>query len=182
MALETLRDHQGDDGMLGVGEKFPHFVLLASVSANNRAAVPSISDQDLRGQWLVYFFWPKDFTELSLSEIVDFGALIAEFHERNAQLVGCSVESELAHRGWRNQEEALSDLAFPMLADVRRELCGELGILDEEEGVAQRATFIVDPSGVICFVYVTTSDVSRDPGEVLRVLADLQDRKYRARN
>jgi alkyl hydroperoxide reductase subunit AhpC len=168
--------------MLGVGEKFPHFVLLASVRNNDRAALRSISDQDLRGKWLIYFFWPKDFTELSLSEIVDFGALISEFRERNAQLVGCSVESELAHGGWRSQEEELGDLSFPMLADVKRELCGELGILDEEEGVAQRATFIVDPDGVIRFVYVTTSDVGRDPGEVLRVLADLQDRKYRSRS
>lgn len=153
--------------MLGVGEKFPHSALLASVSAHDRTPIPSISDQDLRGQWLVYFFWPKDFTELSLSEIVDFGALISEFRQRNAQLVGCSVESELAHCGWRCQEGELADLAFPMLADVKRELCGELGILDEEQGVAQRATFIVDPRGVIRFVYVTASDVSRDPGEVL---------------
>ena len=62
-----------------------------------------------------------------------------------------------------------------MLSDLKRELCGQLGILDESEGVAQRATFIVDPRRVIRFVYVTELNISRDPGEVLRVLADLQD-------
>jgi lipoyl-dependent peroxiredoxin subunit C len=62
-----------------------------------------------------------------------------------------------------------------LLSDLKRELCGELGILDENDGVAQRATFIVDPQGVIRFIYVTNLEVSRDPGEVLRVLADLQN-------
>ena len=71
----------------------------------------------------------------------------------------------------------MRELDFPMLSDVKRELCGELGILDEAEGVAQRATFIVDPGSVIRFVYVTEMHVSRDPGEVLRVLEDLQDER-----
>ena len=161
--------------MLGVGEKFPHFSLIANVGAEQHRAFRVITDQSFGGQWKVYFFWPKDFTPLSLAEIVDFGALESEFRERHTQLLGCSVESELAHLAWRTQEEDLRELALPMLSDLKRELCGELGILDENEGVAQRATFIVDPHRVIRFVYVTELNISRDPGEVLRVLADLQD-------
>jgi alkyl hydroperoxide reductase subunit AhpC len=161
--------------MLGLGERFPHYVLAASQRPGEHGAIQTVSDQDFRGRWKVYFFWPKDFTNLSQSEIRDFGDLLPELRERRTLLLGCSVESELAHRAWRTQEEDLRDLDFPMLADVKRELCGELGILDETEGVAQRATFIVDQQDVIRFVYVTETSVSRDPGEVLRVLADLQE-------
>ncbi len=161
--------------MLGVGEKFPRFSLIANVSAEQHRAFRVITDQSYGDQWKVYFFWPKDFTPLSLAEIVDFGALESEFSERQTQLLGCSVESELAHLAWRTQEEDLRDLALPMLSDQKRELCGELGILDENEGAAQRATFIVDPRRVIRFVYVTDQNISRDPGEVLRVVADLQE-------
>ncbi len=160
--------------MLGVGEKFPHFSLVANVSADERHAFRSMTDQDFPGKWKLYFFWPKDFTDLSLAEILDFGELEPEFRERKTQLLGCSVESELAHLAWRRQEEDLRELALPMLSDIRRDLCGQLGILDESNGVAKRATFIVDPQRVIRFVYVTDLNVSRDPGEVLRVLADLQ--------
>jgi peroxiredoxin (alkyl hydroperoxide reductase subunit C) len=161
--------------LLGVDEKFPRFSLLASVGAEEDLALRTITDEDYPGDWKVYFFWPKDFTPLSLAEIVDFGALKDEFRERQTQLLGCSVESELAHHAWRTEEDELRQLSLPMLSDHRRELCGELGILDEDAGVAQRATFIVDPEGVIRFVYVTDVNISRDPGEVLRVLADLQD-------
>ena len=116
--------------MLGVGEKFPHFSLVANVSADDRRAFQTITDQDFPGQWKVYFFWPKDFTPLSLEEITDFGELESEFRERKTQILGCSVESELAHLAWRNQEEDLRELALPMLSDPKRNLCGQLGILD----------------------------------------------------
>ncbi len=161
--------------MLGVGEKFPRFSLIANVGAERYRAFRTVTDRDYGDQWKVYFFWPQDFTPRSLAEIVDFGALESEFRERHTQLLGCSVESELAHLAWRNQEDDLRELALPMLSDLKRELCGELGILDENEGVAQRATFIVDPHRVIRFVYVTELNISRDPGEVLRVPADLQE-------
>jgi lipoyl-dependent peroxiredoxin subunit C len=161
--------------MLGVGEKFPHFSLVANVSGFERPAFQTITDQDFPGKWKVYFFWPKDFTPLSLDEIIDFAALEPEFQERETQLLGCSVESELAHLAWRKQEEDLGGLPRPMLSDIKRDLCGQLGIVNESEGVAQRATFIVDPRRVIRFVYVTEANVSLDPGEVLRVLVDLQD-------
>ncbi len=159
--------------MLGLGERFPHFALIANLPGDGPVAFQAITDQTYRSSWNVYFFWPKDFTELSLAEIIDFGSIIPELQQRDAYLIGCSVESESAHQAWRRQQEELRQLEFPMLADVKRELCGELGILDEAEGVAQRATFIVDPDNIIRFVYVTDSKVARDPGDVLRVLADL---------
>src|SRR5256886_6890205 len=84
------------------------------------------------------------------------------------------IDNEYVHLAWRREKEELRNLPFPMLADVKRELAGALGILDPEAGVAQRATFIVDPHGVIRFVYVTDLNVGRSPEEVLRVLDALQ--------
>jgi peroxiredoxin (alkyl hydroperoxide reductase subunit C) len=78
------------------------------------------------------------------------------------------------HLAWRREKEELRALPFPMLSDIKRELSGSLGILDREAGVAQRATYIVDPEGVIRFAYVTDLSVGRNPAEVLRVLDALQ--------
>jgi lipoyl-dependent peroxiredoxin subunit C len=78
------------------------------------------------------------------------------------------------HHAWRNNHADLKDLPFPMLADIKRELTEQLGILDPAAGVAQRATFIVDPENIIRFVYVTDLSVGRSPSEVLRVLDALQ--------
>ena len=74
------------------------------------------------------------------------------------------------HLAWRAQKSELQNLPFPMYSDVKRDLSQALGILDQDEGVAQRATYIVDPEGIIRFVYVTDLNVGRNPSEVLRVL------------
>jgi peroxiredoxin (alkyl hydroperoxide reductase subunit C) len=160
--------------VLGVGERFPFFSLIANVGTHEESAFVRVTDEDFAGRWKIYFFWPKDFCPQSHDEIVDVGALCSEFDVRGAQVLGVSVESEYAHLAWRTYEDDLRRIPFPMLSDVHRDLCGQLGILDEEEGVAQRATFIVDPQGVIRFVYVTERNVSRTPTEVLRVLSELQ--------
>ena len=85
-----------------------------------------------------------------------------------------STDSEFVHLAWRNDRQELKNLPFPMLADIKRELTSELGILDKHEGVAQRATYIVDPNGIIRFLMVTDLNVGRNPKEVLRVLDALQ--------
>ena len=108
------------------------------------------------------------------TEIAGFGKLNGDFADRDAQLLGVSIDSEFVHLAWRKDKEELRDLPFPMLADIKRELSTELGILDPEAGVSQRATYIVDPEGIIRFVYVTDLSVGRSPDEVLRVLDGLQ--------
>jgi len=160
--------------MLGIGQRFPQYALTGVVSADPARAFETIDSAQLAGKWQVVFFWPMDFTFVCPTEIAAFGALTREFAERNAQLLGASVDSEYVHLAWRQAREELRELAFPMLADVRRELSSALGILDPEAGVAQRATFIVDPLGLIRFAYATDLNVGRNPAEVLRVLDALQ--------
>ncbi len=94
--------------------------------------------------------------------------------DRDAQVLGGSTDSEFVHMAWRKHHEGLKDLPFPMLADVKRELTQQLGVLDQKEGVAERATFVVDPDNIIRFAYVTDLSVGRNPQEVLRVLDALQ--------
>ena len=162
--------------MLGVGEKFPDFSVTATVSTDKdlSKAFKTITNQDYKGKWKLYFFWPKDFTFVCPTEIAGFGKASKEFLDRDCQILGGSTDSEFVHHAWRNNHPDLKDLPFPMLADIKRELTGQLGIIDEKAGVAQRATYLVDPEGVIRFAYVTDLSVGRNPQEVLRVLDALQ--------
>ena len=159
--------------MLSVGASFPGFELSAVV--NSEMKFPTITDQSYAGKWKVYFFWPKDFTFVCPTEIAAFGQLNPEFAARDTQVLGGSIDSDFVHLAWRNNHPDLKELPFPMLSDIKRELSTALGILDPKAGVAQRATFIVDPENVIRFVYVTDLSVGRDPQEVLRVLDALQN-------
>lgn len=162
--------------MLGVGEKFPDYSVTATVSRETdlKKAFKTITNEDYKGKWKVYFFWPKDFTFVCPTEIAAFGKMNKEFLDRDAQILGGSTDSEFVHHAWRTHHADLKDLPFPMLADIKRDLTGQLGILDEKAGVAQRATYIVDPEGIIRFAYVTDLSVGRNPQEVLRVLDALQ--------
>jgi lipoyl-dependent peroxiredoxin subunit C len=160
--------------MSGVGHRFPQFSLTGVVSSDAHGAFQTFNQDSFPGKWQVVFFWPKDFTFVCPTEIAAFGRLEKEFRARDAQLLGVSIDSEYVHLAWRREKEELRALPFPMLSDLKRELAGSLGILDPEAGVAQRATFIVDPHGVIRFVYVTDLNVGRSPEEVLRVLDALQ--------
>ena len=160
--------------MLGIGKQFPEYRLNAVISTDQSRAFQSIDSGTHAGKWRVIFFWPMDFTFVCPTEIAAFGKLEKEFRARDAQLLGASTDSEYVHLAWRREKEELKNLPFPMLADVKRELTTALGILDPQAGVAQRATYIVDPQGVIRFVYLTDLNVGRNPQEVLRVLDALQ--------
>jgi peroxiredoxin (alkyl hydroperoxide reductase subunit C) len=162
--------------MLQIGDKFPNYSLTATISIDKdeTKAFTTITGESYPGKWKVYFFWPKDFTFVCPTEIAAFGKLNGEFADRDCQVLGGSVDNEYVHAAWRTHHADLKELPFPMLSDIRRELCSGLGILDIKAGVAQRATFIVDPENVIRFIYVTDLSVGRNPQEVLRVLDALQ--------
>jgi peroxiredoxin (alkyl hydroperoxide reductase subunit C) len=159
--------------MLTVGDRFPEFHLKAVVASDPETAFAEVRHPDAPARWRVVFFWPKDFTFVCPTEIAGFGALQPEFARRGAELLGGSTDSEYVHLAWRQQEPLLRELPFPMLSDLRRDLAQALGVLDGD-GVCRRATFIVDPEGVIRFASVNDGKVGRNPEEVLRVLDALQ--------
>jgi alkyl hydroperoxide reductase subunit AhpC len=172
VAHDTM--HYGEMDMLSIGQKFPVYSLTGVVSNDLAKGFQPFTNDSFAGKWQVVFFWPKDFTFVCPTEIAAFGKLEREFKARDAQLLGVSIDSEFVHHAWRKDKEELRNLPFPMLSDIKRELSQALGILDPEAGVAQRATYIVDPQGVIRFIYVTDLNVGRSPDEVLRVLDALQ--------
>jgi peroxiredoxin (alkyl hydroperoxide reductase subunit C) len=160
--------------MLTVGDKFPSFDLSAVVDIDPAKAFERITDQSNQGKWKIVFFWPKDFTFVCPTEIAAFGKLNGDFNDRDAVVYGASIDSEFVHLAWRQNHADLKDLPFAMLADIKRELSSALGILDKNEGVAMRATYVVDPDGIIRFASVTDLNVGRNTQEVLRVLDALQ--------
>ncbi|MGO8916623.1 MAG: peroxiredoxin [Stellaceae bacterium] len=160
--------------MLTVGDTFPNFSLTAVNGTDPKSAFSPASNESYAGKWLVVFAWPKDFTFVCPTEIVGFNDLEREFRDRDAQLLGLSIDSEFVHVAWRQSRADLGKVTFPWLSDIKRELSSALGILDKQEGVALRATFVVDPQGVIRFASVNDLSVGRNPQEVLRVLDALQ--------
>jgi lipoyl-dependent peroxiredoxin subunit C len=160
--------------MLTIGDTFPAFTAKAVTSLDRGKEFTDLSEKHYEGKWKVYFFWPKDFTFVCPTEIAAFGKLNREFSDRDTQVLGVSTDNEFVHLAWRNNHADLKDLPFPMIADLKRDLSQNLGILDKQEGVCLRATFIVDPQNVIRFVSVNDLSVGRNPAEVLRVLDALQ--------
>ena len=160
--------------MLTVGEKFPKFKLNALVSLEKGNEFQEITESTNRGKWQVIFFWPMDFTFICPTEIAEFGKRNKDFADRDAQVLGASTDTQFVHLAWRNNHPDLKGLPYPMLADTKRELSSALGILHKDEGVALRATYIVDPDGVIRWVTVNDLSVGRNVDETLRVLDALQ--------
>lgn len=160
--------------MLSVGYSFPAFKLTAVTSADPRNAFREMTHEDFKGQWKVYFFWPKDFTFVCPTEIVGFGKLNSEFEDRNTILIGGSTDSDYVHLAWRQHHAELAHSPFPWLADIKKELSSRLGILDIEGNIALRATFIVDPDNKIRHASINDGKVGRNPQEVLRILDALQ--------
>ncbi|MCH5642501.1 MULTISPECIES: peroxiredoxin [unclassified Gordonia (in: high G+C Gram-positive bacteria)] len=167
--------------LLTIGDQFPAYNLTAVIGGDLskvNASAPddyftTVSSDDHPGKWRIVFFWPKDFTFVCPTEIAAFGKLNDEFADRDAQVLGASVDNEFVHFQWRAQHEDLKTLPFPMLSDLKRELATAAGVLNAD-GVADRATFIVDPNNEIQFVSVTAGSVGRNVDEVLRVLDALQ--------
>lgn len=167
--------------LLTIGDQFPSYRLQAVIPGDLSkvdAKQPedyftTVTSDDHPGKWRVVFFWPKDFTFVCPTEIAAFGKLNDEFADRDAQVLGASIDNEFVHFQWRAQHEDLKTLPFPMLSDLKRELVEATGVLNAD-GVADRATFIVDPNNEIQFVSVTAGSVGRNVDEVLRVLDALQ--------
>jgi peroxiredoxin (alkyl hydroperoxide reductase subunit C) len=160
--------------MLTVGDRIPDFRLQAVVSREVGKEFEEINQQSYAGKWKVLFLWPMDFTFVCPTEIAEFGRRERDFRDRDAQVLGASTDTHYVHLAWRNSHPDLASLPFPMLADTKRELASALGVLHKEDGVPLRATFIVDPQGVIRHASVNDLSVGRNVDEVLRVLDALQ--------
>jgi peroxiredoxin (alkyl hydroperoxide reductase subunit C) len=161
---------------LSIGSAFPEFNKKAVVSIEKGKEFYDLTYSEIKegGKWMVMFWWPKDFTFVCPTEIAEFNNHYQDFVDRDAVLIGASTDSEFVHAAWRKNHDDLRNLHFPMLADTSKSLASELGILEAEEKIAYRATYIVDPQGIVRWVSLYDLNVGRNVKEVLRVLDALQ--------
>ncbi len=162
--------------ILSIGSKFPEFNKTAVVSLDHGKEFSEITSEDHKkaGKWMVMFWYPKDFTFVCPTEIAEFNKNYEEFRDRDAVLLGASTDSEYVHLAWRKDHADLKGLKFPLIADTSKSLAESLGILEANEKVAYRVTYIVDPEGIIRWVSANDLSVGRNVKEVIRVLDALQ--------
>ena len=166
--------------MLGVGETLPDFKIVGVKpkfehhEENGVSAFEDITKDSFPGKWKVIFFYPKDFTFVCPTEIAEFARLGPQFEERDCVVLGGSTDNEHSKLGWRREHADLHKLPIWSFADPAGAFARALGVLDEVEGVAVRATLIVDPQNVVQHIYVTNLNVGRNPADTLRVLDALQ--------
>ncbi|SHG61080.1 peroxiredoxin [Pedobacter caeni] len=184
-SIKTLIKEQNNNerqGPLTIGDKLPVFCKKAVITTEDGMEIIDLEQNYASGnsKWTILFWWPKDFTFVCPTEIVDFDKNAQAFSQRNAVVIGASTDSEYVHLGWRQHEPQLAQLSIPMLADTSKSLATEMGILNPGEKVAYRATFIIDPSGIIQWVSIYPMNVGRNVAEVLRVLDALQTEELTA--
>lgn len=168
-------DCSGDGGgccgaTLTVGSPAPEFRMEGVQHPQNGYQHYALADY--RGKWVVFFFYPADFTFICPTEITGFSDRMEEFTKLNAVILGCSTDSKHSHRAWIEREGW--KLAYPLLADVTKSVSMDYGVLLEDEGLALRGTFIIDPVGKIRWMVVSDNNVGRSVSETLRALQALQ--------
>ena len=159
--------------MKSVGEKFPKFEKQA-VLADNQFGTVTSEDHKKEGKWMVIFFYPKDFTFVCPTEIIEFNNNFSKFSALNTVIYGASTDTQEVHLAWKTNDPRLSKLSFPLIEDTSKSLSKKLGIL-QPGAVAYRATFIVDPEGIIQWVNCNNDTTGRNVEEVLRALEATQN-------
>jgi peroxiredoxin 2/4 len=154
-----------------VGKKAPEFTENA-VTGDGKFT--KISLADYRGQWVVLFFYPADFTFICPTEISEFSHREKEFKELGAVVLGCSADSRFSHKEWI--KGSLGTLGHPLIADFNKKIARDYQCLDENRGVALRATYIIDPDGDIVHSDCNITRLGRSVDEVMRLLRAAQTR------
>lgn len=156
--------------MVFVGMEAPDFTLKGVY----RGGVADYSLRDYRGSWLVFFFYPADFTFICPTEVTGFSKAARDFRSEEAEILGVSVDPLETHRAW---VEELGGVEYPLLSDEKKQASRAYGILEEQEGVSLRATFIINPAGAVSYLVVSHMNVGRSVEETLRVLKALRTGK-----
>jgi peroxiredoxin len=152
--------------MLKINEPAPDFVLDAFYNGDSR----QVKLSDYRGKWVVLFFYPADFTFVCPTELTDLAAHYEEFKSEGAEILSASTDTWFVHKAWHDSSKAVSKVQYPMLADPTGKLSRDYGVYIEEEGLALRGTFIIDPDGVLKSFEVNDNSIGRSTAELMRKL------------
>ena len=156
-----------------IDQKFPHFSLEVYLPEKDDVGKFTLGDASLQDKWLVILYYPADFTFICPTEIMDLNRRYEEFKKYKAEVIVVSTDTVYTHKAWIEMEELLKGLKCPMAADHNGKLAKELGIYNEESGMAERAAFIVDPDGILRSVDIVSDNIGRSAGELLRKLKAL---------
>ena len=161
-----------ENGCLRVGQMAPDFTATAVVDQEFK----EISLSQYKGKYVVLFFYPLDFTFVCPTEITAFSDRYADFSSKNTEVLAVSVDSKYSHLAWiqtpRNQG-GIGDIAYPLIADLKKEICASYNVLNED-GEADRGLFIINPQGMVMHMTVNKAPVGRNVDETLRVLQAYQ--------
>lgn len=153
-----------------IGKKAPSFI---SKAVCNQEIIDGFSLQDFLGQYVVFFFYPLDFTFVCPTELHAFQEKFSEFQKRQAQVIGCSVDSCFSHLAWLNiprENGGIQGIEYPLVSDLNKEIAKNFHVLNEQEGVAFRGLFLLDRQGVIRHQLVNDLPLGRSVDEALRML------------
>lgn len=149
-----------------IGEVIPDLTLKIFLDNQEK----KVNLRDYRGQWLVLFFYPADFTFVCPTELEDLAAHYDTFKQCGAEVISVSTDTVFAHKAWHDESPAIAKIRFPMAADPTGQLCRALGTYIADEGLSWRASFIVNPDGVIKAYEVHDNSIGRSVQELLRKL------------
>jgi peroxiredoxin (alkyl hydroperoxide reductase subunit C) len=158
---------------LRVGQAAPEFTATAVIDQEFK----TIKLSDYRGEYVILFFYPLDFTFVCPTEIVAFSDRVAEFTDLNTSILGISVDSEFAHLAWIQTERKLGgvgEIAYPLVSDLKKEISMAYNVLDPEAGVSLRGLFIIDREGIVQYSTVNNLSFGRSIDETLRTLKAIQ--------
>lgn len=153
-----------------IDEKAPYFEGIAVLP---NGEFRKISLEDYLGKWLVFFFYPLDFTFICPTEIKGFSSAYEQFSDVGAELLGCSVDSQFSHLAWIENPE-LGKIKFPLLSDITKNIARDYNVLIPNKGYALRGTFVIDPEGVLKSIVVNDTAIGRSVNETLRTVRALQ--------
>ncbi len=156
-----------------VTREAPDFTAPAVMPDNSFAELTLAS---LRGKYVVLFFYPLDFTFVCPSEIIAFDKALGQFKERNAEVVGVSVDSHFTHLAWKNtpvEKGGIGQIEYPLVADLNKNIAREYGVL-ADESVALRGLFLIDKEGIVRHALVNDLSLGRSVDEALRMLDALR--------
>ena len=152
--------------MIRIGEKIEDFELGCFHDKN----IKKLRLSDYQGKWLILLFYPADFTFICPTELGEFADLYEEIKGHGAEVVSISTDTPYAHKAWHDKSEIVRKVNYPMASDPTGEMCREFGTYIEEEGLSLRATFIIDPEGVLKAMEIHDNSIGRAAREILRKL------------
>ena len=138
------------------------------VQAFHNGVFKTISHEDLKGKWAIFFFYPADFTFVCPTELVDMAEKYSKFQEMGVEVYSVSTDSHFVHKAWHDTSESIQKIKYPMLADPTGILCRSFGVMIEEAGMAYRGTFVVNPDGLIKLAEIQDNGIGRNADELLR--------------